>query len=266
MAERYPEEWAAEWDRVGLAVGDPTTPVTRILCAVDCGRATVGEAVARKANVIVSHHPVLLEGVSAVTTTTFHGRLLTDLIRHGIAVYVAHTNADIAAPGVSDALAALLDLRNLRPLVPATGPAAGGGRGLGRTGRLPEPVPLAELVKRVAKALPATVSGVRAAGDPLRMISTMAVAGGSGADALDAAAQSGVDAYLTADLKHHYASEALGTGRPALIEAAHFATERPFIDVLAADLRSALGIETMVSDLVTDPWTLHMNPARSAAK
>lgn len=266
LTELYPLEWAADWDRVGLAIGDPALAVTRILCAVDCNRATVGEAVARHANLIVSHHPVLLRGVSAVTTTTYHGRLVIDLIRHGVAVYVAHTNADVASPGVSDALAGRLGLGEVRPLMPATGSAAGGGRGYGRIGRLPEPLPLAEVVKRVAKTLPVTVAGVKAAGDPLRMITTLAVAGGAGDDWLDAAAEAGVDAYLTADLRHHRASEALGIGRPALIEAAHFATERPFLDGLAAQLRATFEVETMVSDLVTDPWTLHLNPARSVAK
>jgi putative NIF3 family GTP cyclohydrolase 1 type 2 len=66
-----------------------------------------------------------------------------------------------------------------------------------------------------------------------------------------------VDAYLTSDLRHHPASEYLAEGGPALLDAAHWATERPWLDALAAQLRTDLGVETAVSDLHTDPWTLH---------
>jgi dinuclear metal center YbgI/SA1388 family protein len=261
MARWYPPEWADEWDRVGLAIGDPAKAVNRILCVVDCTPATIAQAVAVKADMIVAHHPLFLKGATSLATTTYHGRLAHDLIQHGLAVYVAHTNADVAAPGVSDALAARLGLTDAVPLRPASGSAAGGGRGAGRVGRLSEAVPLAEFVRRIAVALPATVTGIRAAGDPLRPIATVAVMGGAGDEWLDDAAAAGADAYLTADLRHHLASEHLGVGRPALIDAAHWATERPWLDPLAADLWAALKIETMVSDLVTDPWTLHKKAA-----
>jgi putative NIF3 family GTP cyclohydrolase 1 type 2 len=63
---------------------------------------------------------------------------------------------------------------------------------------------------------------------------------------------------LTADLRHHPASEHLAGDGPALIDAAHWATERPWLDDVAAYLSAEAGVETIVSDLVTDPWTLHL--------
>jgi putative NIF3 family GTP cyclohydrolase 1 type 2 len=66
-----------------------------------------------------------------------------------------------------------------------------------------------------------------------------------------------VDAYLTADLRHHPVSEHLAGGGPALLDAAHWATERPWLDALAAVLRDTLKVEAVVSDLDTDPWTVH---------
>ncbi|MEV1013373.1 Nif3-like dinuclear metal center hexameric protein [Micromonospora sp. NPDC049730] len=259
LERRYPPVWAQEWDRVGLVLGEPTAPVRRVLCVVDVVPETVAEALAVEADMIVAHHPLLLRGVSSVAPTTVKGRIVHDLIRAGVALYAAHTNADVASPGVSDALAARFGLTGLRPLQrPAPGsPAHGDDRGFGRIGDLPHPMTLAELTRHAAAVLPVTSWGVRAAGDPRRMVRTLAVSGGSGDSFLGAATAAGVDAFLTSDLRHHPASEHVAADGPALIEAAHWATERPWLDDLAAFLREAPGVETLVSDLDTDPWTVH---------
>jgi dinuclear metal center YbgI/SA1388 family protein len=259
LDRRYPPGWAEAWDRVGLVVGEPSAPVHRVACVVDCVPETVAEALAEGADLIVAHHPLLLRGVSSVAATTYKGRIVHELIRNDMALYTAHTNADVADPGVSDALAARFGLTDLRPLRPAApgSPAAGGGRGIGRIGRLPAPVTLAELTAYAARVLPPTAWGVRAAGDPDRVVRTLAVSGGSGDSLLGDAVAAGVDAFLTADLRHHPVSEHLAEGGPALLDAAHWATERPWLDDLAAYLRDALGIATFVSDLDTDPWTVH---------
>src|SRR5439155_7907090 len=117
----YPPAWAEDWDRVGLVLGEPESPVRRVLCVVDCVPETVSQAVSGGADLIVAHHPLLLRGVSSVAPTTYKGRIVHRLIRAGIALYTAHTNADVANPGVSDALAARLGLLDLRPLRPAVG-------------------------------------------------------------------------------------------------------------------------------------------------
>ncbi|MEU1753900.1 Nif3-like dinuclear metal center hexameric protein [Micromonospora matsumotoense] len=259
LDRRYPPAWAEEWDRVGLVLGEPTDPVRRVYGTVDVVPETVAEALAAGADLIVAHHPLLLRGVSSVAPTTWKGRIVHDLIRAGVALYVAHTNADTAAPGVSDALAARFGLTGLRPLAPSApgSPAAGGGRGIGRIGELPAPMTLAELTRHAAAVLPATVWGVRAGGDPARIVRTLAVSGGSGEGFLAAATAAGVDAFLSSDLRHHPSGEHLAAGGPALLEAAHWATERPWLDDVAAHLRADFGVETVVSDLDTDPWTVH---------
>jgi dinuclear metal center protein, YbgI/SA1388 family len=266
---RYPPAWAEGWDRVGLVVGEPTAAVRRIHCVVDVVPETVTEALDRDADLIVAHHPLLLRGVSSVAATTYKGRIVHRLIRHDVALYVAHTNADVADPGVSDALAARLGLTGLRPLRPAApdSPAAGAGRGIGRVGRLPAPMTLAELTAHAARVLPPTAWGVRAAGDPARVIRTVAVSGGSGDSFLEDARRAGADAFLTADLRHHPASEYVAEDGPALLDAAHWATERPWLDDVAEFLRTALPVEATVSDLDTDPWTLHVpSPAHAVDK
>ena len=254
---RYPRDWAESWDRVGLVLGEFEQPVTRVLCVVDCVPETVGQALDLGADLIVAHHPLFLKPVSSIAPDTFKGALVHRLIRAGVALYTAHTNADVANPGVSDALAARLGLTGLRPLVPAEGAAAGGGRGLGRIGELREPLTLGAFARFAAERLPATAAGVRAAGDPERPIRSVAVCGGAGDSFLAAATRAGVDAYLCADLRHHPVSEHLAAGGPALLDVAHWASERPWLDDVAVWLRDAFDLDVVVSDVDTDPWTVH---------
>ncbi len=251
---RYPRAWAEPWDRVGPVLGEFDTGVRTVLAVVDVVPETVEEAVAAGADLIVAHHPLLLKGVSSVAPDTVKGRIVHRLIKAGVALYVAHTNADTANPGVSDALAARLDLTMLRPLVPSD---TGEGRGIGRVGELATPMTLGELTRFAAGRLPATAAGVRAAGDPGRIIRTLAVSGGAGDSFLNDAAAAGADAYLCADLRHHPASEHLAAGGPALIDVAHWASERPWLDEVASWLRVQFGVTVHVSDLDTDPWTVH---------
>ncbi len=361
LERAYPPALAEDWDAVGLVCGDPDDEVDTVLVAVDPTRETVAEALDIGAQLLVTHHPLLLRGVHGVGADTPKGALVHRLVRSGIGLFTAHTNADSADPGVSDALAAALGLTVEGPLVPADEPpldkivtfvpvgpaitavhealsAAGAGaigdyshcsfatagtgqfkpldgahpaigevgrlervaetrlemvlprgrraavvaalraahpyeepafdvlelaplpsrRGLGRIGTL-DGESLAAFTDRVAAALPATAWGVRAAGDPDRRIERVAVCGGAGDSALDAAHAAGVDAYVTADLRHHPASEhLLRPGAPALVDVAHWASEWPWCGQAAGILRAALGgsVDVRVSTRRTDPWTL----------
>jgi len=250
----YPPHWAEDWDAVGLVVGDPKAAVRRVLFAIDPTEAVVAEAAERGADLLVSHHPLYLRGTTTVAATSAKGRAVHRLIAGRCGLFVAHTNADVACPGVSDALAEAVGLVDVRPLRPMrddpTGP-----RGLGRVGRLREPLTVDELTRHVATVLPATASGVRASGDGLRVVETLAVCGGAGDDLLVAAADAGADAFLTADLRHHPAAEA--PEGLVLIDAAHWATEWPWLVGAAAQLAAATTVDTAVSTLVTDPWTTH---------
>ncbi len=262
MREWYDPAWAESWDAVGLVCGDPDEPVERVLLAVDAVPATVAEAARVGAQLLITHHPLLLTGVHGVPADDAKGALVHRMIRGGIAHLVAHTNADVARPGVSDALAALFGLTGTEPLEPRPGDPT---RGSGRVGDLPAPMTLAELTALASRVLPAAVAGVRAAGAPERMVRRLAVCGGSGGSFGPAAEALGADAFLTADLKHHPVLEAV-TERsgPAMawIDAAHWATEAPWLPVVAANLRARFGttVDAVVSTLVTDPWTIHVCP------
>lgn len=258
MEARYPAALAAEWDAIGLTCGDPDASVARVLFAVDPVMAVVDEALMLQADLIVTHHPLFLRGVHSVAALDHKGRVAQTLISHGIALFSAHTNADHADPGVSDALAAALGLANTRPLVPeAFDPSVG----TGRIGSLSEAVTLGAFADLVAESLPATHHGVRVAGDEQAIVRTVAVCGGAG-DALLADAARVADVYVTSDLRHHRAQDHLVDGGCALVDVAHWASEWPWLPVAAGALRTdlaALGstVEVHVSTIPTDPWTRH---------
>lgn len=250
----WPLSGAEEWDAPGLLSGDPAAPVNRILLAVDAVADTVDEAVELGAQALLVHHPLLMRGVTTVAESTAKGALLARLIRGGCALYSAHTNADIVATGTSARLAELVGLTDALPIV-ETAP----GLGLGRVGALPEPTTLGALARRLAGILPPTATGVRVAGEFDRPLSRVAVCGGAGDSLLGEASVRSADVYVTSDLRHHPASEAVETARvsggPALIDISHWASEWLWLETAADELRAAMpGVEVSVSELRTDPW------------
>lgn len=116
LEQMYDPAWARDWDAVGLVCGDRQAPARRVLLAVDPVSAVVEEALAWHADLLVAHHPLLLRSVHGVPADTAKGRIVHQLIRGNCALYTAHTNADVASPGVSDALARVLGLTDLEPL------------------------------------------------------------------------------------------------------------------------------------------------------
>src|SRR2546423_7361515 len=126
----YPPALAQDWDAVGLVCGDPAEAVRRVLVAVDPLPETVQEAIDADAQLLVTHHPLLLRGVHGVPADRPKGALVHRLIRSGVALFTAHTNADAADPGVSDALAAALGLEVTGPLVGDPGAGSHAATGL----------------------------------------------------------------------------------------------------------------------------------------
>jgi dinuclear metal center YbgI/SA1388 family protein len=257
LEDAYPPGFAEPWDAVGLSVGEPEAPVRHVHLAVDPTPEVATEAAGLGADLLVTHHPLFLRGVHGVATTSAGGRVVTTLVRARIALFTAHTNADVACAGVNDALAEALGLVDVRPLAQALS-----SPGLGRVGELADAVSLAEFCARAAAALPATAGGLRATGDPDRQVRRVAVCGGSGGELAAAAAAAGADAFLTADGRHHHVLDAVAAHDVAIVDVAHWASEWPWLRHAADRLTAALAatgrtVVTTVSTLVTDPWRLH---------
>ncbi|MFN8192195.1 MAG: Nif3-like dinuclear metal center hexameric protein [Nocardioidaceae bacterium] len=264
----YPPESAESWDAVGLVYGDPAATVRRVLLAVDPVLPVADEAADWGADLVVTHHPLFLRAVHGFAATTPKGRTLKRFADAGCALLAAHTNADLAVGGVSEAMAVALGLSGLAPIATEAGALAwsaasdGEGEPSAGTGRIGDvaPTTLRGFAGRVAAALPETAQGVRVAGDPDRPVRRVALLAGAGDFLLDTMAASDADVFVTSDLRHHPAIEFVEKDGPALVDVAHWAAEWTWLPVVEARLRAALGdaVETRVSTLVTDPWTFRV--------
>ena len=251
----WPLSGAENWDAPGLLAGDPGAPVSAIHLAVDAVMDTVEEAIDLGADLLLTHHPLLLRGVTTVAEDRYKGAALAALIRANCALIAAHTNADVVETGTSAVIAARLGLVDVKPLVPGENPA----RGIGRVGLLTAPTTVGRLARQLAELLPPTAGGVRVSGGYDDPVTTIALCGGAGDSLLGLPAVQRADVYITSDLRHHPAGEfrenAKLSGGAALIDVSHWASEWLWLDTAAQQLREALdGVTVTVSELRTDPW------------
>lgn len=250
VEEMCPPDLAEDWDAVGLVAGHPDWRGDRVLLAVDPCEQTVREAIEGEYDLLLTHHPLFLRGTTTVAANTTKGEWVTDLIRAGVSLYAAHTNAD--SWGTAQAMADLVGITDARPLIPSDSDPT---LGLGRIGTI-RPTTLGKLADHVARKLPKTPAGILVGGDENRIVETVAVSPGSGDSFLETVNQQGADVYITADLRHHPASDHLWGGGAALICPTHFASEWPLLPKLAEQLKAMLpGLQVDVSTIVTDPWS-----------
>lgn len=345
----YPPDLAEEWDNVGLQVGDPTTPVERLLVALDPTLGAVAAASSQGAQLLVTHHPLLFKPLRRLTPDDPMGRVVWQAVQGGVAIAAAHTNLDVAADGLNCWLAERLGLASAEPLQPTASPLiklavfvpvahaetvadalfAGGagqigaydqcsfrtagigtfrpgpgttpfigtagrreqveevrleaivpqrrlgkvvdrmlkahpyeevaydlvplanqmpGVGLGRIGRLAEPLPLAGLADRVKAVL--NCQSVRLVGSPEKPVGKVAVCGGSGAGLIQEARRRGADVLITGDVKYHDARLAEDLDL-TLLDAGHFATERLAVEKLADRLGKEAAARGWQLDILT---------------
>ncbi len=230
-----PQSMKMDWDNVGLLCGRKDREVTKILVALDPFRNVIQEAIAEKADLIVTHHPLIFRSpLMAVNEDTETGRCVLTLMEHGIAAINAHTNLDLAPGGINDVLAQTLGLQEIHVIHPEGMDDAGRPYGLLRQGTVTEQ-PLHTFLPHVKAALHCDGLRYVDTGKPVRKV---AVGGGSCADEMTEALAAGCDTFVTADVKYNQFRTAFECGLN-LIDAGHFHTENPTMPVLAARLQAA---------------------------
>ena len=222
-----PRELAESWDNVGLLVGDPEVEVHRVLVALDVTPQVVDEAIEKDCQLIAAHHPVkncAWNQVQTVRTDDRQGRVLTELIRNGIAAICMHTNLDAATGGVNEVLAQKLGLSDLKMLTEEK---------IGRIGTLKCEIPLVEFTHSVIELL--GCNGLRYV-DAGRPVHRVAVGGGACGCYIPQAIAAGCDTFVTSDLKYN---DFLDTEGLNLIDAGHFPTENVVCPALRDRLAEA---------------------------
>ncbi|MEW6720482.1 MAG: Nif3-like dinuclear metal center hexameric protein [Thermodesulfobacteriota bacterium] len=326
LDDHYPFAHGADWDNVGILLGDPGRPVRTVAVALTASPAVLSALRRRPADLLVTHHPVVFSPLKAVRPDRAASSAAFELLRLGVSAICAHTNADAAPRGVSHAMARRLGLSGIRPLIPGepasdackivvfvpaphadavleaaasagaariggyascsfrcagtgtyrgaawTSPRAGApgreerveevrietvaagslvpqvlravrarhpyeepaidvvplrggalGGGIGSLGELPAPATLDEALRAVRMRL--KPAWIKAAGPRRKTVRRVAVVGGSGAEFLGAAVDSGADLFVTGDVKYHQALEAEAAGMP-LADIGHASGER----------------------------------------
>lgn len=232
IQKKAPFQYQLGFDNAGFLVGRRNAPVDRVLIALDITRDVVDEAVEKGAQLIVSHHPVIWDGVKRLTDATPVGDLLLTMAEHGIAAICAHTNLDAVADGVNDALAGTLGLTQVEQLSQDGVDEQGRPYGIGRVGQVPAQSveTFAALVK---ERLGAACVRVVDSGKPVHRV---AVGGGSCGSMLGDVLTAGCDTFVTADVKYDVFLSARAQGLN-LLDAGHYPTENVVCPVLEGWLR-----------------------------
>lgn len=250
----WPPAGAEEWDRPGLAVGNPHSEVAKVLLSVDATFNVISQAQRENCQLLLVHHPPFLKTDSLLSTDRLKGGLLSLALQSGVAIYAAHTNADIVQNGVSDVFAKAIGLIDSQPLVPT-----GNNTGHGRIGKLSETSTLKKLAEQISNSLPATNAPIRVAGNLDQPITSVAVVGGAGDSFIFNAQQLGADVLVTSDLRHHVSLDAIEhPSKPlALIDVSHYAAESLWLKVAKEQLEVRHPeIEFLISTVSTDPWSM----------
>ncbi len=218
-----PSSFALDWDNSGLQAGNTQNPVDTVLLAVDCTSDVVEEAVARHAQLIVTHHPLVFDGIKSISDNDFIGKRIVRMLENRISCFSMHTNFDVL--GMADAAADELKLLD-REVLEVTYEDDVSREGLGRIGKLPEYMMLSDAAAYVRDAF--NVPYVRVFGQPDTPVLTAAILPGSGSSQIDPALRSGADVIITGDITHHKGIDAVEKGI-AVIDAGHYGIEKLFV-------------------------------------
>lgn len=222
VEEFAPLSLQEEWDNSGLVYGDPSAAVRGALLGFDCTPQLIREAVEVGADVVITHHPLIFKGIKKIRGGDPVCDALVEAVRHGVAVYAAHTNADKVLAGVSGAMGRKLGLEDMDFLS-----ASPGGGGLGVVGNLPVAVSGEEFSRMLKEAF--GCGCVRTSSPEGITVSRVAMCGGSGSDFIADAVAAGAQAYVTADLHYHdfYVREGF-----MVADIGHYESEEQIVSIL----------------------------------
>lgn len=234
--------WQESWDNCGWQI-EPgiLDEQARVLVCLTPTLAVMEEAIALReqgmpVNLIFAHHPLIFSPVKSLQRGNGVAEMVRFAFTEKIGVYSAHTNFDQVNDGTADVLAQLLGLKEVTPVTPTQD-----GLGYGRVGNLELSVSLQDLLTKIKMVLSPPELIFSPTENLEQTIDRVAVLGGSGASYISAVVKTGAQAYLTSDCKFHQFQEARDRNL-ILIDAGHYATERPACDRLVQKFQQ-LGVQ-----------------------
>lgn len=249
LARHYPSSLTESWDSSGVICGNWQMRVGKVLLAVDITAEILDEARDTGAQCIVSHHPLMLPRHS-IAVDPWKFRLVARANTLNIALINAHTNADNARPGVTDALCDALRLEDTDAIIATHMDAV---TGTGRIGNLSTPMSLDQLIRLIDAVVPG--GRPRTNGNQDQFVSRIAVCAGAGDALLADVRHTDADVYITSDLRHHPVLEHVEAGGCTLIDIEHSAAEALWLPQVAGIVSSEAGVEVSLSRVSTAAWS-----------
>ena len=247
----FPRELACDWDNCGLLVGDSEAEIDTVLINLDVTDACIERAVREKAQLILTHHPLIFRPLGQICEQDFIAGRVRKMIKNDINYFAMHTNFDIAK--MADLNAEDLELKDAELLWPEGTDKTGNPIGFGRIGRVEGEPTLTEFSERVKKAM--RLPHVRIYGDPLRTIRAGAVSSGAGKGAVADALKKGADVLVTGDLDYHTAIDAVAQGL-TLIDAGHYGTEWTYIRYMGKYMKKHFPGLTCLTMDIAQPYVV----------
>lgn len=239
----YPREYALPWDNVGLLIGRDDKEVKRIYVALDATDEVIEDAIHTGADMLVTHHPMIFEGMKRINNRDFTGARAIRLIQQDISCYAMHTNYDVL--GMAELSGRRMNLENMEVLDVTCEERP--SEGIGRIGELQEQMTLKECCKKVKKVF--DLDSVKVFGELDASVKVAAICPGSGKSVVKEAIAKGADVFITGDIGHHEGIDAKAQGL-SIIDAGHYGLEHIFIADMKGYFESNLeGVEVMAAPI-----------------
>lgn len=247
IEDRCPKAYALDWDNCGLQTGFFDKNVTTIYIALDATDEVIAAAAAENAELLITHHPLLFNGIKQIHDQDFIGRRILKLIQADMCCYAMHTNYDVVCMG--ELSARFLHLENTRVLEVTSED----GKGIGQYGSLNTAISLFELCEQLKHTF--ELQGVQVYGDVNRQVQRIAISPGAGNSMIPHALHKQCDVLITGDISHHTGLDAVAQGL-AVIDAGHYGIEHIFIQDMAAFLSEKLKGVKIVAAPLCHPFTI----------
>lgn len=240
LEKQSPLKYASSWDNSGLLVGDVNKEIKKIFIALDATDEIIEEAVLQNADLLLTHHPMIFQGMKRITNDEFTGRRIIRLIQNDIACYAMHTNFDIK--GMADLAAEYIELPK-EEILEITNQEEQCTEGFGRVGHFSKEITLEECCQLVKDKF--QLDSVKVFGNLEQKISKAAISPGSGKSMIPAALKSGVEVLITGDIDHHDGIDAVARGLN-IVDAGHYGIEHIFIPYMKKYLDQVLSDQVTV--------------------
>ncbi len=250
LRKQADESYAYSWDNVGLLVGSLEKEIHKVYIALDASDEAVEEAIEKQADLILTHHPLIFQGMKRITQEDFIGRRVIAMIRADLCYYAMHTNFDVM--GMAELAAEKIHLTQQTPLE-TTGAVDDAAYGIGRVGELETEMSVAACCELVKSAFELDHVKVFARGD--QMLKRAAICPGSGKSYVSHAIRAGADVFITGDIDHHTGIDAAACGL-TVIDAGHYGIEHIFIDYMAQYLQKHAPELEVVKQGRMDPFQI----------